>query len=113
MKSHLVVCAMAQFVLLLNEAVAFQTTGNAAATINGQSSSSLPTTGLKMVSRDELMRPHFHAPSSSMATTRRRTETDMGQIIVCADGSSNCSIEEMISMVEGMMLCMFEKVFSF
>ena len=52
---------------------------------------------LNMVSRDELMRPHFQA---SVSPTTRPAEMDMGQIVECADGSENCSIEEMTSMIE-------------
>lgn len=52
------------------------------------------TKPLAMVSRDQYMQPHFHAPPSPV--------TDMDRIAQCAQADVECSVEEMTAMVQGM-----------
>jgi hypothetical protein len=69
--------------LLLREAASF--------TVLSRASGGKP---LAMVSRDEYMRPHFHAPSSPV--------TEMDRISQCAQADIECSVEEMTEMIQGM-----------
>lgn len=51
---------------------------------------------LAMVSRDQYMRPHFHAPSSPVA--------EMDRIVQCSQADIECSVDDMAAMIHGKIL---------
>jgi hypothetical protein len=73
--------------LLLREAVSFTVLPQLPRASRG-------TKPLAMVSRDQYMQPHFHAPLSPV--------TDMDRIAQCSQADSECDVEEMTAMIQGM-----------